>query len=207
MPLFTTMVTFAEPLALEESAMAMVDDVLWFAARTAAKPGMERRGEDWTLVSSPEFAMKLVEETPMQTEEGEFIPQSRDYLRQVPGRQMVDAFCSLLRREGLCDGDPSDPPLALSYLGAQRWGSALPAHRHLDDSSPTRKVLRGVAYDPKRCPLAPTQNVKPGKLSFVKADDLNLFQCGDMVSTYSPGLEGAALSALELADYLAIKFK
>ena len=62
---------------------------MWFAAKTSAKPGLEGcegslGGESWTLVSSPKYATKLIEETPMQTPEGVFIPQDRDYLRKVP---------------------------------------------------------------------------------------------------------------------------
>ena len=38
--------------------------------------------------------------------------------------------------------------------------------------------------------------------SFLVDDSLMLLQAGDMVSSYTPGLEGAALSGCDAAEYL-----
>jgi predicted NAD/FAD-dependent oxidoreductase len=78
-PLFATMVTFEECFG-EVDAVAMNHPTLWFAAKTSSKKGLEsvpghEKTESWTLVSSPSFAAKLIEETPMQTPDGTFIPQ------------------------------------------------------------------------------------------------------------------------------------
>lgn len=204
-PLFTAMIAFEEPLATSTSAAAFDDDddVLWFASRSNHKPGLEGLSRDcWTLVSTPEFAMKLIQETPMQDPQtGAFIPQSPDYLCSVPAPQLEAAFRRLLKAGKVGDfKDTSEVPKT-SFLNAQRWGSAMPSHRHLDESSPTRQVISNVAYDGGRGSLGPTTKDRDGR-SFVVNDSLRLIQAGDMVSCYTPGVESAMLSALEAVDYI-----
>ena len=95
------------------------------------------------------------------------------------------------------------------YLDAQRWGSALPCHRSLDAKSSTRLVISGVPYDGKRMPLAPTrveERIGRGDggdcANFLADDDLGLIQAGDMVSIFTPGFEGAALSGIDAAEHV-----
>ena len=139
----------------------------------------------------------------MQTPDGVFIPQSQDYLRRVPATQMVHAFVDLLRTQKLLQLPQSQTNMpSIVYLGAQRWGSAMKAHPALGErESPTRQVLGNVAYDPGKADLSSTVEARAGE-SFVADDEAHLYQCGDMVSAYTPGLEAAALSGLELADHL-----
>lgn len=90
-------------------------------------------------------------------------------------------------------------------MDAQRWGSAMPAHRHLDEDSHTRKVISGVPYDSGRSPLAPTKIVTcrhGDERTFLVDEKLMLFQAGDMMSTFTPGFEGAAISGMDAAEYL-----
>ena len=124
----------------------------------------------------------------------EFIPQSPDYLLRVPGHELVSEFLRLCDREDATE---------VVYLNAQRWGSAMPCHRELarDASSASRKELSGVAYDVGRRPLAPTSR-RMQEDSIVYDDSLGLLCAGDMVSAYTPGFEGAVLSALEAVLHL-----
>ena len=164
------------------------------------------------MVSTPEYAMDRIEETPMQDPEtGEFVPQTPGYLESVPGPDLLRAF-----EEVVCDKDGilgEEGALAslpkACFVDAQRWGSALPCHRHLRDSSaeeerrPTRRVLSGVPYDSTMHSLAPTRYEEGGaSRSFVADDGLALYQAGDMVSCYTPGMEGAALSGMDAADHV-----
>mmetsp|Transcript_20906 Transcript_20906/g.23433 ORF Transcript_20906/g.23433 Transcript_20906/m.23433 type:complete len:106 (+) Transcript_20906:3-320(+) len=96
-------------------------------------------------------------------------------------------------------------------MDAQRWGSALPCHRHLDDTSPTRRIISSVPYDCHRSPLAPTKvevlstqrkDEEANNRNFLLEENLMLYQAGDMMSTYTPGYEGAALSGIEAAEHL-----
>jgi hypothetical protein len=157
-------------------------------------------------VSTPEYAVAKIEETPMQDPRtGEFVPQSREYLTSVPGPELCGAFESLLRRraDGTIDESYSLPNVV--HLDAQRWGSALPCHRQLTGDSPTRRWMSGVPYDPARRPLAPTA-VERGGGSFLADEGLMIFQAGDMVSDLTPGLEGAALSGRGAAERLRRMF-
>ena len=113
------------------------------------------------------------------TKTGAFIPQSPDYLTTVPGPDLETAFRNVLQNGKLAS--LTNLPKT-SFLGAQRWGSALPAHRHLDEASPTREIISGVAYDSGRAPLAPTVLETKDDVSFVADKDQMLFQAGDMVS-------------------------
>lgn len=196
-PLFTCMVAFEEAIDIGASSLTFdSSETVWFASRTNSKPGFDSFKESWTIISTPEYAIQKISETPMQdAKTGKFLPQSPDYLLSIPGPELYQEF---LRICGL----PMDRKV--SYLNAQRWGSALPANKVLanDESSGTRKVLSGVAYDAGRGSLAPTRREKDEK-SYVCDDSIGLLQCGDMVSSYSPGFEGAVLSALEAAEHLS----
>lgn len=201
-PMFTTMIAFEHDLPLDVSAAVVNDPTLWVATRTKAKPGLEDLELDcWALVSTPEYAIAKIEETPMQDPKtGEFIPQHPDYLTTVPGPDLERAFRRIVQegRLGKIDG----PLPKTAYLGAQRWGSAMPAHQHLTERSPTRKIIGGVPYDGGRGQQAPTVCVQKNLQSFVADDEQLLFQAGDMMSTYSPGFEGAALSGVDAAHYI-----
>lgn len=210
-PLFACFIAFETPLPISVSAASFAkDDRLWFAARTKSKPGFSSDMDDcWTLVSTPDYAIQAIKDTPMQDPiTGQFIPQSSDCLN-VPGAQLEDAFRSILSRGGLgfdaIQGGGKVPKT--TFLGAQRWGSAMPAHKHLNELSPTRQILSGVVYDSGKGPLAPTtivvQEWNDGNdQNFIADNDQMLFQAGDMVSMYTPGFEGAALSGIDLGEYL-----
>jgi len=200
-PLFTAMVSFKEPLNLPFSSLTFdrrSDSKVWFASKTNSKPGFQNSQESWTIVSTPEYAINKILETPMQDNSGAFIPQSPDYLLSVPAPELCSEF---LKLNGLPDREKS-------YLNAQRWGSALPAHRHLanDVNSPTRQTVSGVAYDSGIAPLAPTSLCHQSQ-SFVSDDHLGLYQIGDMVSSFTPGFESAVLSAVELSKHLVKKLR
>ena len=201
-PLFSAMAAFKVPLNLPVSSItfnatdAGNRGMVWFAAKTNSKPGFSNLPlECWTIISTPEYALKKIEETPMQDPvTGEFIPQSPDYLLQVPGPELLSEFLRLCGRE----------KAEVSYLNAQRWGSAMPANREVarDVSSSTRKILSGVAYDTSVSPLVPTVCFSSAEESVVYDDSLNVICAGDMVSSFTPGFEGAVLSALEAVKLL-----
>lgn len=124
-PLLSAMVAFETPLLVDFDAMTFHrSDTLWFASKMESKPGMNAACEQecWTLVSTPEYAMDQITETPMQDPvTGEFIPQSSDYLATVPAPDLLDAFRKALSHK--VDMFPN-----VAYLNAQRWGSAMPCH-------------------------------------------------------------------------------
>jgi predicted NAD/FAD-dependent oxidoreductase len=198
-PLFTAMICFATPLMVDFDAMSFhKSDSLWFAAKMQSKSNSSSSNEEcWTLVSTPEYAIKKISETPMQDPEtGEFIAQSKDYLTSVPAPDLLNAF-----QKALIDKVDEFPNVI--HLNAQRWGSAMPSHRHLDCESSTRRVLSGVAYDSRRAALAPTIRTDDDTgLDFIADDDLMLFQAGDMMSRYTPGFESAAMSGMDAAEHL-----
>ena len=200
-PLFTCMIAFDSPIPVEISAATLDDPTLWFVSRSNSKPGLEHLSHDcWTLVSTPAYAMQAIKEMPMQNQTtGEFIPQSSDYLTTVPGPALEAAFRRIVSSGRLGGHNGHDLPKTI-YLNAQRWGSALPAHRCLDEASPTREIISGVAYDPGGGDLAPTQVERAHCRSFVSDESKMLFQAGDMVSSYTPGFEGAALSGIDSAN-------
>jgi len=210
-PLFSCMIAFERPLDVSTSAATVWHDDIWFVARTKDKPGMNTIHDCWTIVSTPKFAIRLIEETPMQDPmTGEFLPQENNYLTTIPGAQLESAFRQLLCEGRLSGGKliPEEEIPKTLFLDAQRWGSALPAARHLNPNE-TGTVLSGVSYD--FCPntsFAPTQMEKSSNgddevLSFVADTEQMLFQAGDMVSTYTPGFEGAALSGIDASEYLS----
>jgi renalase len=202
-PLFTCMLAFETPIPISTSAASFSkNERLWFAARSRSKAGLSHLVDCWTLVSTPEFAIQKIKDAPMQDPmTGEFIPQSSDYLTTVPGPELEEAFRQLLVSGVLGTVAEEDLPETV-YLGAQRWGSAMPAHRDLNEHSLTRQVLSGVAYDSGKGSLAPTTKVTDTRHNFIADDDQMLFQAGDMVSMYTPGFEGAALSGIDLGEYL-----
>lgn len=203
-PLFSCMVAFEEPLNLTISSMTFEESsssLVWFAARNNSKIGFADTRESWTIISTPEYALRKISETPMQDPDtGAFIPQSADYLLTVPAPELCNEFLKLVGGSSDSNGERK-----IAYINAQRWGSALPAHKHLarDGSSPTRQTLAGVSYDSGRAPLAPTTLCAVHGESFICDDSLGLLQCGDMVSSYTPGFEGAVLSASAAAAHLA----
>jgi hypothetical protein len=234
-PLFTTMIAYNTPQSsIPFDAISFIDHpIIWFAAKSNSKPGMmllqeqqnvhndnevtvttpttteamNNNYECWTIVSTPDYAMKQIESTPMQNEKtGEFIPQSKDYLTSVPGPEMVTAFESILLTNYPYNICPSLPKIV--HLDAQRWGSALPCARQLTIQSATRKVISGVPYDSGRYPLAPTKmerlhhesNNDQSLLSYLADESMMLFQAGDMMSSFTPGFEGAALSGCDVAE-------
>lgn len=210
-PLFTAMIAFDTESGIPFDAASFEfenNKTLWFAAKMNSKPmnGLLNR-ECWTLVSTPEYAMKKIEETPMQTKSGEFIPQSKEYLTSVPGPDLEKAFRKeITSTNGILGDNALDVENLPStvFIDAQRWGSAMPCHRHLDDKSKTRKMISGVHYDSGRAPLAPTklEQRNPGidtESTFLSDESLMLFQAGDMMSSYTPGFESAALSGMDVA--------
>ncbi|KAL7529629.1 hypothetical protein ACHAXR_004192 [Thalassiosira sp. AJA248-18] len=207
-PLFTAMIAFDGESNIPFDAASFDDPTLWFAAKSNSKPGMEEEQKEcWTLVSTPEYAMAKIEETPMQDPTtGEFIPQSKEYLTSVPAPDLFNAFRSslLFKRDGMLgeEEDALDRLPKVVHIEAQRWGSAMPCHRHLDNTSTTRKVISGVPYDSGRFPLAPTKEERQDDQSFLVDESLMLFQAGDMMSSHTPGLEGAALSGFNAAEDL-----
>ena len=130
---------------------------------------------------------------------GAFIPQSKDYLMLIPGPDLENA----LRKAIVSKYGPIELPETV-YLDAQRWGSALPSHRHLDDTSATRPIISSVPYDTcKSQPLAPTRlENQDAAFDFLFDHSLMLYQAGDMMSRYTPGYEGAAISGIQAAEHL-----
>ena len=150
-PLFSAMIAFENKTGIPFDAASFDDSTVWFASKSNSKPGMENvQKECWTIVSTPEYAMSKIEETPMQDPiTGEFIPQSKDYVATVPGPELYNAFEALICQEdgcGILGKDALDVKTLpkVVYMDAQRWGSAMPSHRHLDMNSSTRRVISGV---------------------------------------------------------------
>lgn len=134
---------------------------------------------------------------------GEFIPQSSEYLTTVPGPHLLNAFSSqLCSGDGILGIDALNNLPDVIHLDAQRWGSAMPCHRHLDEGSKTREDIAGVPYDAGRFSLAPTKLERQGQASFLIDESLMLIQAGDMMSSYTPGFEGAVLSGCDAAEHL-----
>ena len=198
-PLFSAMVAFENPLPVDFDAKSFAkSDTLWFASKMQSKPGMDAINDQecWTLISTPEYAMNQITKTPMQDPiTGEFIPQSSEYLTNVPAPDLLNAFQN-------SQSHNVEKIPKVTYLNAQRWGSAMPCHRHLDEASSTRREISGVAYDSGRAPLAPTSRRNDAELDFLMDQDLMLFQAGDMMSRYTPGFEAAALSGMDTANHL-----
>lgn len=206
-PLLTAMVAFAQPLPVSCDTLTFPLDAegraaadCWFAARTNSKPGF-REGlsyECWTVVSTPAYAAREITATPMQTPEGAFVPQEKGYLDTV-AEHLVDSF---LGAAGVTGAQRA--AVSVVYKGAQRWGSAMPAPRHLatNEESPTRRVVCSVPYDTGRGSLAPTMECREGG-TFHVDKELGLLQIGDFVGSHTPGMESSVLSACDAADFVA----
>lgn len=205
-PLMTAMIAFESESRIPFDAATFDNHTIWFAARSNAKPGMDQDGmkECWTIVSTPEYAMQKIKEVPMQdAKSGDFIPQSPDYLSQVPGKDLPNAFAKeIISKDGILGEEALLSLPEIIYTDAQRWGSALPCHRHLDEDSPTRQILSGVPYDSGSSTLAPTKCEKDGD-TFLKDDELMLYQAGDMMSSYTPGFESAVISGIDVARHVS----
>lgn len=217
-PLFTCGLAFDGPTRLTSTSAVVFRDhpTLWFAGRNNSKQldddddddNDDERPECWTLVSTPEFAIRCVRDEPMRdAATGAFLPQTKEYLfdeRRGPGAILERAFLEHLSSS---DGDDVLPRVA--HRDAQRWGSALPARR---DGGDDVVVVAGTAYDAPPRTLAPTVDSSSSSStsssspppSFVADDELRLYQAGDAVSAdrYAPGLEAAALSGLDAAEHI-----
>lgn len=205
-PLMTAMIAFESESKIPFDAATFDNRNIWFAARSNSKPGMDQDGmkECWTIISTPEYAMQKIKEVPMQdAKSGDFIPQSPEYLSQIPGKDLPNAFVEeITSKNGILNEKALKSLPEIIYVDAQRWGSALPCHRHLDEDSPTRQILSGVPYDSGRSPLAPTKCEKDGD-TFLKDDELMLYQAGDMMSSYTPGFESAVISGIDVARHVS----
>lgn len=200
--LFAALVAFDAPVPTNLDAAAVSGDgALWFAARTASKPGFNGGCECWTLVSTPAYAAAEVERVPMQDPEtGAFIPQTPEYLRDGPCALLLAAFAQSV-------GAPMPKVL---HLSGQRWGSAFPAPagrggRDEDGRGPDTTEVLGVAYEAGVPPLVPEagdQNAAPAR-SFLADDPARLYYAGDYASLGPPGVESACLSALDAAAHIA----
>lgn len=73
--------------------------------------------------------------------------------------------------------------------------------------SKTRKIICNVPYDSGRGSLAPTKLESSRETTFLCDEDLMLFQAGDMMSTYTPGFEGAAISGIDAAEKILITLR
>ena len=230
-PLFTAMVTFSSSLDLDVSSISYNRDddegesfngggTVWFAACNNTKmalPTSSSEHECWTIVSTPEYAIEKITETPMQdTVTGAFIPQSMGYLLTVPAPDLIKAFLKSVGKQ--------DRFNQVVHMDAQRWGSALPSDRSVasKESSSTRRIISGVPYEGGKYPLAPTikyrgdledgsssssyscngDNDDDGIKNFLVDEDLGMYMASDMISRYTPGFESAVLSALDCANHL-----
>ena len=198
-PLFTAMIAFRCKSNITFDAATFGNNkVLWFASKSNSKPGMSEMEEEcWTLVSTPEYAIKKIQESPMQDPKtGSFIPQTKDYLQSVPGPELRDAFLN----------EMNELLPEITYMNAQRWGSAMPSYRHFDpDSSSTIQVVSDVPYDSCKASFISNEfenSYAQESSSFIADEDLMLFQAGDMMSLHIPGFEGAALSGMNAAEHL-----
>lgn len=201
-PLFTAMVAYESRITEAPDAMSFQDDRLWFAARSSSK-GIAVGKECWTLVSTPEYAINEIERTPMRnTVTGDFIPQSKEYLCNGPGKDLSKQFEKIL----VSKFGVSNMPRTI-FLDAQRWGSALP-HGWSESPTNTSRTIAGTEYNTGPSSLFPTRKQNEEHVrSFITDDERNLYQAGDMVSGYTPGFEGAVLSAVELGEYLLGRFQ
>jgi len=266
-PLFAVMIAFEGKMPVPFDALPFGEgedggggggNGLWFAGRTSSKPGMvdddnNNNNNDkgttaasvvdcWTLISTPEYALQEITETPMQAKDGTFLPQTHDVL-SVCAADLERIFRQTIVSDTALTGGQTiglnDLPKT-RYRDAQRWGSALRAHPRrprpsvdgqVDTSTnsattttaTTEREVKGVLYDSRRDVLGPTTKLTHNHdckedddeksnttttttttaSSFI-ADPSGamLFQAGDMVSGYTPGAEGAALSGLDCGSYV-----
>mmetsp|Transcript_105054 Transcript_105054/g.201647 ORF Transcript_105054/g.201647 Transcript_105054/m.201647 type:complete len:477 (-) Transcript_105054:54-1484(-) len=226
--LFTALFAFERPVNVDLQAMSAADDVLWFAARTRSKPGLDEASthDCWTFVSTPKYAAAEVERVPMQDPKtGAFRPQEMHYLREGPCAELLAAFAKLLSRSG---HDSALPLPKAVYVGGQRWGSSFPAPsndgRDAKGRGPTTVEVLGVAYDSAasltlapaddRCTSEMPEEKKPrpadhengnAPRDFLADDERRIYYASDYVSGQLPGLEASALSALDAARHIVSK--
>ena len=226
-PLFTALVSFANAIPkIDLDGITFDDDVIWFAARSASKDGLTGPANDphqdhtWTLVSTPAYAVAEIERVPMQDPvTGAFIPQSDEYLQSEdgPARTLLRAFAAALAPA--MAGVDALPEV--TYITAQRWGSAMPAPVHVDGrdgygAGPMTSTVLNVRYDgSKQLPLVPScddttvttashsQPATAAEADFLFDDALKLYYAGDFCSWRVPGVEAAALSGLHVAKHMA----
>ena len=199
-PLFSCMVAYAAPLGLPLDGLTFHGgDTLWFAARSASKPGFPAGGEEaaecWSLVSTPGYACREIASTPMQDADGSFVPQSDDYLNSVPGPTLLAAFAEAVAPmlEAAGRAMPS-----VVYSQAQRWGSAMPSAPSWE-GAPVE--LMGVTYQ-AAIPLLMRPRPPGDEADFVASDEQRLYYAGDFCSRRAPGFEAAALSAVDAAAHV-----
>ena len=233
-PLFTALIAFDGPLKLQDNLDALTfrdNEKIWFACRTSCKPGceMESDVDCWTVVSTPQYAVKEIQRVTMQDQQtGAFIPQSYSYLTspEGPAETLKNEFLSSLIHIRL----PGENMPSVCFLTAQRWGSAYPslinryASSHASASSATGSKedavgsvveIMGVKYD-AQCMRFQT----PRKSKYVEeescaedfyADDcLQIYYCGDFCVTNNNsaagveiGIGSAAMSAVACSEHVA----
>lgn len=220
--LFTALFAFENPVNLDLQAVSASDDVLWFAARTSSKPGLQDAAthDCWTLVSTPKYAAAEVARVTMQDPvTGAFRPQEMSYLREGPCAELLAAFARLLAQNG---HDSALPLPAAKYVGGQRWGSAFPVPanggRDATGRGPTTVEVLRIAYDSAAsltlspCGDKPAEEVDEQKRprldcisteDFLADDESRLYYASDFVSSGLPGFESSALSALDAARHIA----
>jgi len=203
-PLFSCMVALSHSIRehLSFDAFTSSDGAtgssLWFAACSQSKPGFPVGApECWTLVSTPLFAVNQIQETTMQDPVTRaFRPQEDEYLNNVPGPLLWNAFCDAVKPSLEASG--TDMPEAV-YLQAQRWGSGLPAP---PSTSPENIVqVCGVDYA-QRIPSLVFERPAVLKSDFVANNGMRLFAAGDFTSQRCPGFEAAALAGVDVAQHM-----
>lgn len=201
-PLYTAMIALdTERSDIPFDAVSLDHPVLWFASKMNSKLNHDLAQECWTLVSTPEYAVSQMQQNPAWTSDGTFIRPDTRAVTAGPGQALEEAFRETLSSGAFRNPNSNSIEIQLprtSFCRAQRWGSAMACPRHLDTSSNTRTIISGLAYESARGPLAPTKVETPGP-TFLSDEKLMLFQAGDMVSCYTPGLEGAAISGIDAA--------
>jgi predicted NAD/FAD-dependent oxidoreductase len=222
-PLFTCLLALDRPLLPQSvSAATFLDPTVWFAARSNSKPGLmdHLTCDCWTIVSTPEYAIQAIADTPMQDPVTlMFLPQDPEYLQRVPGHDLESAF----RRLVASWMEPPETELPQTvYRTAQRWGSAMPSTRRRQPMSNTARMTQSitqsnpvvtvsnVAYDPTGWDdLAPTriESHDGTTTSYIADISQMIFQAGDMVSQYTPGFEGAAISGIDVAHEIHHQLK
>ena len=188
------------------------DDVLWFAARAATKPaqlfdeaaaggggGGAPPVDCWTLVSTPDFAVREIERLPMRDPvTGAFRPQEPALLDAI-ARKLVAALA-----RHVVDGALP----AVRYATAQRWGSGLPAPPGTaSGAAPTVATVVGDRFDSAIPPLVPSAAAGEGEEEedddYIADDEAGLYLAGDFVSSRPPGVEAAVLSGFGVAAHIA----
>jgi len=226
-PLFTAMLAFETRFPVVFDTLTFGDDGeegdgLWFAARTSSKPGTTEDTENntldcWTLVSTPEYALRHITATPMQAPDGTFLPQTPEVLTDHAVNLDLAFRRAVVANTALTGGrsvEAVDLPPTF-YRDAQRWGSALRAHpsshRPVGDETGgatpecgTEVEVMGVSYDVHRGCLGPTTVATDAVGCSFVVDPLGsmLFQAGDMVSGHTPGAEGAVISGMDCGRHV-----